>query len=364
MNWLYLAILLSPITAFLTVKILSRRIKISYRISQWSWMWGDFATFYFSLLLTLECTEISLSLNGYESNNLKILFTQQGGLVILVMILSNYVYKCMIRSFDLDLTKNYSTIYGKALFTFVCLSCAYLCYYLGKQDPQSAKNLYAQAMMWLVVSVQIWIGFGSSIRSRLEKKTLYDKLNYIKHTYKDILKCLLPTFIGPISLIFFLKWGYMTDFKTPEWLHSLYKIDLFEMIVFMCSVFILLFHRNPFKKYDINRTKKKIKLLKNKERVTGYYQNIKYSISHQNEKYEIYVYGLNILLDNNNKLPKKDKNKLLGLGDPQRRTFDMEPDKMLKYLDDIDKARTTTLRNAYTKIKERYLENEMTEHKK
>lgn len=359
MNWLYLAILLIPITAFLTVKLLSRRVKISYSISPLSWIWVDFTIYYVTLILTLECTLKSLSLNEYESNNFDVLFTQQGGLIIFVMVSTNILYKCMVNSFDLDLTKNYSTIYAKVLFTSVCMTCAYLCYYIGKQYPENSYLLYSQAMMWLVVTVQIWIGFGSLIKSRLEKKSLRDITNYVKHSYKDILKCLLPTFIGPISLIIFYKFISMIDYKMPVWIHSLFKIVLFEIFVFMCSVFILLFHRNPFKKYDIYRTKKKIKLLKNKERVTGYYQNIKYSISHQNEKYEIYVYGLNILLDNNNKLPKKDKNKLLGLGDPQRRTFDMEPDKMLKYLDDIDKARTTTLRNAYTKIKERYLENEM-----
>lgn len=165
MNWLTIAIILIPFAVIFTVKYLSRMKKISYKISPWSWLLADFVVFIFSFLLMLTCALKTLEANEKPPHDsFWLSFVQQGGLNIIVMLLSNLINNLSTRSYDLDYSRGYSPINAKIQFSLASLSCSLICYFNSKQagiDSVTSNLLYGQSVMWIINLLTIWICFGS-----------------------------------------------------------------------------------------------------------------------------------------------------------------------------------------------------------
>lgn len=366
MNWLTIAIILIPFAVIFTVKYLSRMKKISYKISPWSWLLADFVMFIFSFLLMLTCALNTLEANEKPPHDsFWLSFVQQGGLNIIVMLLSNLIDKLSTMSYDLDYSRGYSPINAKIQFSLASLSCSLVCYLNSKQagiDSVTSNLLYGQSVMWIINLLQIWICFGSSSNSRLDKKTLRSKILYFKYAIKYTNPFIISIFVGPLFLFIFYYFvvikGYY--YNLIAFLDNLNMVLGFESLVIMITVFLKIFHDSPLRKNDVHRTKKKLGSLKNNEIKIGYYRNIKYFIYQKDDKYIITIEGLDIILDNkNNTFTEKEKEDLYSLREILTNTLDSNAESVISYLDKICEIRTNILRNAHANIRERYIENEM-----
>ena len=123
-------ILLSPLPILWCMWIFSRPVRISYRISEWSWIGVNVAVYTYSLVLMLVCTGVMLK-NEMFFNELGKVFVQQGGGVIFVIFFSNILNMLLIRANDLDYLRGYSPTLSKLHFSAICLSCAWVCYRIG-----------------------------------------------------------------------------------------------------------------------------------------------------------------------------------------------------------------------------------------
>ncbi|MGN0317989.1 MAG: hypothetical protein ACI4E1_08680 [Lachnospira sp.] len=364
MNWFTIAIILIPFAMIFTVKYLSKMKKISYKISPWSWLVVDFVLFIFSFLLMLTCALKTIEANETPSNgSFWLSFVQQGGLILIVMVLSNMIDKLSIRSYDLDYSRGYSPINAKIQFSLASLSCSLICYLNSKQagiDSVTSNLLYGQSVMWIINFLQIWFCFGSSSNSRLDKKSLRSKILYFKYAIKYTHPCIISIFVGPLVLIIFYYFVIIKGYyNLIAFLNTLDKVLGFESLVIAITVFLKLFHESPLRKYDVYRTKKKLSSLKYNEIKMGYYRNIKYHVYQKDDKYIITIEGLDIILDDNNSFTEKEKDDLYSLREIITDSLDMDAETVISFLDKIDEIQTNILKNAHTNIRERYIENEM-----
>ena len=363
MNWITIAIILIPFAVIFTVKYLSRMKKISYKISPWSWLLVDFVVFFFSLTLMLTCAIETLKANEKPLHDSFLLsFVQQGGLIIIIMLLSNIIDKLSTRSFDLNYSRGYSPINAKIQFSLACFFCFLILFIISKQpgiNSRTSKLLYGQSVMWIINLLQIWICFGSSSNSRLDKKTLCSKILYFKYEIKYTYPCIISMFVGPFFLIIIYYLGLIKGYNVIAFLDNLNMVLGFESLVIAITVFLKLFHESPLRKYDVYRTKKKLSSLKYNEIKMGYYRNIKYFIYIKDKKYTIVIEGLDITLDQNNSFTEKEKDDLYSLREIITDSLDMDAETVISFLDKIDEIRTNILKNAHTNIRERYIENEM-----
>ena len=309
MEWLMWAVLLSPISILAACYVLSRKIKIVYKISLKAWFPVNIIVFYFSLVLMLVTTRLIISANG---NEMWILFIQQGGVVTIVMLLSSWMNKTLIQSSDLDYTKGYSPMYIKIHFSLICAAAAYVCYLDGKSIEGVSSNppQYGQAVMWLVVISQIWIGFGNFSTSRLNQESpcvrLKEMIDNLRYTYP----CMISILIGPVSLWLLIYCVLEKGFQIPKWVDTISYIFMFEALVFTMFLFIIVTYRMPPKWYDVYRLKKKIFKLNTSDVIKGYYRGVKYEITSCEEGCRVTIQNMNIEIDKNNRLTKREKSNL------------------------------------------------------
>lgn len=358
MEWLKWSICFSPASILAAGWVLSRKIKISYRISLKAWFGVNIVVFYFSLALMLVTTQLIMSANGIKNqNSMGVQFIQQGGIVTIVMLLSSWMNKMLVQSADLDYTKGYSSIYTKIHFSLICAAAAFVCYLDGKsvEGISSTQLQYGQAVMWLVVISQIWIGFGSFSTSRLDKKSPCDRLKNLKDNFKYAYPCLISILMGPISFVILLYCILIKGLQVPQWVDTISYIFVFEAIVFIMVIFIVVIYRMPARWYDVYRTNKKIATLNEKKCIKGYYSGIKYQVCVCEEGCKVTIEKLDIEIDKRNKLTKKERKELESLRIAQIENMEIDSSKIIDFLEHKAEEKKNILGKARNNIQRRYI---------
>lgn len=147
------------------------RKKIKYNISEFAWIKVDFCVYWFSLLCMLACISILHSLEKYRPDSefgiFMCILLEQGGAVLIVILLGGFFSLLLIRSVDLDYIYSDFICHCKMNFTIVALSCAVLCYLVEDNKSISNNNfLLLQSIMWVMVAIQLWLGFDTFSRPR------------------------------------------------------------------------------------------------------------------------------------------------------------------------------------------------------
>lgn len=356
MEWLMWAILISPISIFAAYRVLTRKIKISYKISLKAWFGVNIIVFYFSLLLMLVTTRLIIKTNG---NEMGVLFIQQGGVVTIVMLLSSWMNKTLVQSADLDYTKGYSPMYIKIHFSLICAAASYVCYLDGKSMEGVLSNppQYGQAVMWLVVISQIWIGFVNFSVSRINQESPCVRLKEIKGNLRYAYPCIISILIGPISIFVLIYCILEKGFQMPEWMDTISYIFMFETLVFTMVLFVIAMYRIPPKWYDVYRLKKKILKLNTSDVLKGYYRGVKYEITSCEEGCSIVIHKMNIEIDKNNMLTKSEKASLNEFMDVYKFTIKNDEGMIIELLERWAEKKKKIFEGIHKNIKKKYIEN-------
>lgn len=272
------------------------RKKIKYNISEFAWIKVDFCVYWFSLLCMLACISILHSLEKYRPDSefgiFMCILLEQGGAVLIVILLGGFLSLLLIRSVDLDYIYSDFICHCKMNFTIVALSCAVLCYLVEDNKSISNNNfLLLQSIMWGMVAIQLWLGFDTFSRPRKFIKA-EENVKRKKITIKTACIHIFALLLGPIS--FTIYYYYVITKKT-----NIPVIKISEMIFFIIESFIIVvfelliyFYRCPLNiEKDKNRLKENINMVKSGmvEIKKFYYRNTKIIISKKNNENKIEV---------------------------------------------------------------------------
>lgn len=102
-----------------------------------------------------------------------------GGGVLLVIILSGVLSRLLVQANDLDYLHPNYVWHCKVNFTNVGVTSALVCYFSCEKDISLLINngWLLQAILWIMVAVQLWIGFDTFCKPRDCKKQR-EKLNW------------------------------------------------------------------------------------------------------------------------------------------------------------------------------------------
>lgn len=169
--WIVTSVISSVILIFMVNRIFKRPVVIKHNLNPYEWFGVHIIVYFMTLILMLfadmlynalaEITFMSFGIKG-----ILCLFIQSGGLIILIMIISSWIYDYYIKTIEFNYFIERHLWIKKVFFSIVCISLAVL--YIAeagknKQNVNVLSNDYKLIAMWIIVFIQIWIGFGMKV---------------------------------------------------------------------------------------------------------------------------------------------------------------------------------------------------------
>ncbi|MBR2403309.1 MAG: hypothetical protein IKB01_11195 [Lachnospiraceae bacterium] len=241
-------------------------------------------------------------------------FVQQGGGVLCVMVLSSVLYRLLLYNGDLDYAMGYSVNMCKIFFSIVCLSCAFFFWWLGEKEDTFGEFVISQIMMWLVVFIQIWIGFGIRCDGRLSEKS--KKIDFWRE--KKYYMCYLLSMLIPPGVFILVL---LESDRITCWMIAVAITILIQLVILLIVVVICCMVSYPTKYGSFIRTVFLVKRLYRKTKVQkSNYRGMKYEAWWENNHLCVRVLGRKVISisDKFTKAEKQQIENKIKIGDKEK----------------------------------------------
>ena len=309
--WVITSVISSVALCFVVSKIFKRPIVIKHNLNPYNWLGVHMIVYFMTLILMLfsdilyytllEITSMPLGIKGIIC-----LFIQSGGLIVLVMIISSWIYDYYIKTIEFNYFIERHQWIKKVFFSIVCVSLAIL--YMAEagktqQEVNVLGNDYKLIAMWIIVFIQIWIGFGMKVR--VPKCKLMQFLNqnkYIedseveKEENKYIFVCLISMFIVPVMMGFYMVVIDKIPKVVSDIMSAVYYGVLAGAVIMFFTIFIYAFKYRPNKWWSIKRFNKLFDQMQEVAK-TEYFERVKYELKKDENDYVIIIHEEEIKLD-------------------------------------------------------------------
>ena len=285
--------------------VFDEKIKIERKIKPYSWMIIHVSVCAVTLWLMVNSDYFYLILKEPDITTPIIrflyIFIQNGGLMIFVMLLSVLLYDTLVKACHYQYFVKRHTILKKLFFSLVCMSMIIL--YVIEFDilNNGVKVLageYNFIITWIIVLVEIWVGFGMQIYGKKELEKVKDQVFAElknREERRNIIWC-LATMI--VSIVFIFCWYFVRKFF-PEIVQSFF-IDLMRSMAIGVAavIFVMFLWKRRYRPNSTNSKKRLKKLLDNIDVKNGieYYQDVKYELERRDENILLKIYGKEIEL--------------------------------------------------------------------
>lgn len=273
------------------IGICKKDIEIKHNVDPYGWFMVHTIVYFITITLMLIVDMIQANSEAVKEMPVGvigaiILFIQKGGLIILVMLMSSWMYNRYIKINEFYyFIKRYPWI-KKIFFSVICISLGLL-YLIEIQKGNNNSNIlsddYSFFAVWIITFIQIWIGFGMKFYERGEFKIRFSewaKRMKNKEELKYFIICILSMFVIPIMTVAY----YVVKGKIPERaidiIHFLFSGISFGAIVL---IFVILFwnlKHNPSNRISKRRLNNCLNNLfnNNKKIQVDYYEGIEYCV--------------------------------------------------------------------------------------
>lgn len=288
-----LNVIIAPLVVYYAHRKFYKGIDFSYRISSISWFGLHFSVYFFSLALMFFCSILSNAIqNVGELNSLQrwgYIFIQQGGGVIFVMVLSSLLYRLLLYSEDLDYAMGYNVTMCKLFFSIVCISCVVLFLWMWEVQGENNDFEMSQLMMWAVVLVQIWIGFGTGCEGRTSSKSKKIEIWRDRKYYS----CYFFSMIAPVVLLVLIL---LNNGEISEWMIKVEGIIFVQLFVLLASVIVFSVYSNPTNFGSYIRVYFLVKRLFKRTKVyRSHYRGLAYEVWIKNDLLHVRVWGRKVI---------------------------------------------------------------------
>ena len=305
------SIISSVILIFTVNRIFKRPIVIKHNLNTYEWFGVHMIVYFMTLILMLfsdmlyyafiEITFMSLGIKG-----ILCLFIQSGGLIILVMMISSWIYDYYIKTIEFNYFIERHQWIKKVFFSIVCISLAVL--YISeagkaKQEVNVLSNDYKLIAMWIIVFIQIWIGFGMTVRMpkfeflrALKQSKNIECTKMQKEEKKYIIVCLLSMFIVPVMMGCYSVVTDQIPKLISDIMSAIYYGVLAGAFVMFCTVFIYTFRYRPNRWWSKKRFDRIFDYVQEVAKME-YFESVKYELTKVEDGYSVIICEEEIKLD-------------------------------------------------------------------
>lgn len=317
--WIITSLISSVILIVTVDRIFKRPILVKHNLNPYEWFGVHIIVYFMTLILMLfsdmlfyaliEITFMSLGIKG-----ILCLFIQSGGLIILVMIISSWIYDYYIKTIEFNYFIVRHQWIKKVFFSIVCISLALL--YISetgkaKQEVNVLSNDYKLIAMWIIVFIQIWVGFGMTVRMpkfeflkdlKQNKNIEYTKMK--KEENKYIIVCLLSMLIVPVMMGCYSVVIDQIPKLISDIMSAIYYGVLTGAFVMFCKVFINTCRYRPNRWWSTKRFDRIFACIQGVAK-TEYFERVKYELKKVEDGYGVIIYEEEIKLDSEAIFPEE-----------------------------------------------------------
>lgn len=285
------ALISSIVLTWWGIGICRKNIKIEHNVDPYGWFMIHTIVYFFTITLMIIVDMIQANSEAVKEMPVGVigailLFIQKGGLIILVMLMSSWMYNRYIKINEFNyFIKRYPWI-KKLFFSVICISLGKL-YLVEIQKGNSNSNIlsddYSFFAVWIITFIQIWIGFGMEFYERGEFKIRFSewaKRMENKEELKYLVICILSMFVVPIMTVAY----FVVKEKIPERainiIHFLFLGISFGAIVLIFAILFWNLKHNPSNRISKRRLNNCLNNLfnNNKKIQVDYYEGIEYCV--------------------------------------------------------------------------------------
>lgn len=292
----------SIILLWFVYKLGRKEIVIKYEPNLYDWLVIHIVTFLSTIFIMSYADLIYYNVCAIEYTNSSIasiiyLFIQSGGLIIFVMLFSSILYNYLIKIYEFKYFIDRNKWLSKSFYSLTCISLAIL-YFLETPSEMIEKNIlcdsYRLVMVWIIIAIQIWIGFGIDITNFSDEFVKVCK--NIKTDYKNVIKCCIPIIIVPLSVImYFIAKDNISDSLSNILQKITYGIGIGVFVMFLGILFC--FHKyRPLKTVSIKRFEKNWRT-KDFTNDTDYFMNVKYKLVKEEKLIHLEISSKSVRID-------------------------------------------------------------------
>lgn len=287
-------------------RIYNKEIKIEHKLNPLSWIYIHSIVYFLTIMSMLLSDMLLNEFNKIASmprgiKGITCLFIQNGGLIVLVMLLSSLLYNFYIKLCEFNYFAKRHAWIKKAFFSIVCISLVIL-YLVEIRRTQNVTNIlsdeYKFVAVWMIVLIQIWIGFGMNFYSRDELsyriKQGIEELKQ-KEERKYLLHCLLSMISVPaITIIYYIVKDLIVE--SVRGAISAFSFGIaFGAVLMIFTLFGWNWKYRPNKKMS-NRRYKILFTNVQEEYSTEYYMDVRYELAKKGDEYILQIDEQKVIL--------------------------------------------------------------------
>lgn len=312
----YIEVLVGVISALISsivliwwgMRICKKDITIKHNVNPYSWFMIHTIVYFITITLMLIVDMIQANSEVIKEMPVgiigaMILFVQKGGLIILVMLVSSWIYNRYIKINEFSYFIIRYPWIKKIFFSLICISLGGL--YLIEIQKRNNCNIlsddYSFIAVWIISFIQIWIGFGMRFYGRGEFKMRFSEWKKRMKSIEELkyfLICILSMLVIPIMTVVY----YVVKGKIPESainiIHFLFLGISFGAIVLILVIFFWNLRHNPNNCISKRRLNNCLNnLFNNKKIQVDYYEGVKYCIVKKSSCIALTASIDNVILD-------------------------------------------------------------------
>lgn len=291
--------------------ICRKDIVIKHKIDPYGWFVVHAVVDYITILLMLIVDMIQVKSEVVKEmpvgvKGAIILFVQKGGLIILVMLMSSWLYDRFIKINEFSyFIKRYPWI-KKVFYSLIYISLVLL-YLIEIQEKNDNTNIlsedYSFIALYMISFIQIWIGFGMEYYEWDEFKNHFSewvKRMKNKEELKSFSICILSVIIIPTLPVAYSGIKEKVPESAVNIIQSMFLGISFGTVVLLFVVLFWNLKYNPSNRSSKRRLNNCLnKLFNNKRIQIEYYEGIEYCVVRKNSSVILIASIDNITFDVN-----------------------------------------------------------------
>lgn len=328
MEFLSVVILSGIIATVIFVTILykgvSGPIVIKHELNPYGWFEVHAMTYFLTIMMLLIIDLISFNMSNITGMSMSlvgigVLFVQNGGLVIVVMILSSIIYNHLIRSIKFHYYVSHHQWLKKIFFSCVCVSLVIMYSIEAIKNPDEINILgdeYKLIVFWIITIVQIWIGFGMNIElsklgnmdylsgaiHRISKNL--QSLKARKEEFRYMMLCVVSMLVFPVIIPLFLWFADEIPQRCERIIYACFTGTMFgSLISIIISIGIIFIHTKSC--WCSNKRFHRAFQSADDKKKTRYYQGVKYQLWKNERGYYFSICQEKVEFVNENSFPKR-----------------------------------------------------------
>lgn len=195
---------------------LKKPIKIEYHLEPREWFGIHGMISFITMVLMTGVDVIYSSVANIQEmplgvKGIVVAFIQNGGLIIFVMLCSSVIYNHEIKAIEFEFFVERYEWVKKVFYSIIGVSVIVLYIIVNKKNKGEVNILadeYQVVMIWMIVVIQIWIGFGmKSYKWRDVWSLVKDFMKRMENgeERRYLFLCLVSMLVVPVSLIVYFE---------------------------------------------------------------------------------------------------------------------------------------------------------------